>query len=58
MITDDEARALAEVRDLSARVIAVDHFDAAELAARKQQPSRSTQSPAALAPPKSSIAAE
>ena len=34
VITEDEARMLAEVRDLTARVIAVDHFDAGEIVSR------------------------
>ena len=34
VLTADEASALAELRDLVARVIAVDDFDAAALAAR------------------------
>jgi len=56
VISADEARALAEVRDLTASVIAVDHFDATELA-RKQQPVQHAK-PGAFAPPKDSIAAE
>jgi len=36
ILTADEARSLAELRDLVARVIAVDDFDAAELARGKQ----------------------
>jgi acyl-CoA dehydrogenase len=55
VITEDEARMLAEVRDLTARVIAVDHFDAAELSRR--QPTQHAM-PSAFAPPKDSIAAE
>jgi acyl-CoA dehydrogenase len=55
VITEDEARALAEVRDLTARVIAVDHFDAAELA-RRQPVGR--EAPTSFAPPKDPIAAE
>jgi acyl-CoA dehydrogenase len=55
VISEDEARTLAEVRDLTARVIAVDHFDAAELA-RRQPTQHAT--PSAFAPPKDSIAAE
>ena len=56
MITADEARMLAEVRDLTARVIAVDHFDAAEHV-RDQQPARARRA-ADFTPPKDSIAAE
>ena len=41
VITGEEARRSAEVRDLTARVIAVDHFDAAE--ARAQAAGASTQ---------------
>jgi acyl-CoA dehydrogenase len=52
VITAEEAQALAEVRDLTARVIAVDHFDANEIS-RKQQAAPST-----FTPPKDSIAAE
>jgi acyl-CoA dehydrogenase len=52
IITEEEAGVLAEVRDLTARVIAVDHFDAAELA-RKQPSPR-----AGFTPPRDSIAAE
>jgi acyl-CoA dehydrogenase len=36
VLTGEEARSLAELRDLVARVIAVDDFDAAELARGKQ----------------------
>jgi acyl-CoA dehydrogenase len=56
VITAEEAGALAEIRDLTARVIAVDHFDATELA-RLQQPARNS-GPHSLTPPKDSIAAE
>jgi acyl-CoA dehydrogenase len=56
VITADEARALAEVRDLTARVIAVDHFDAAEVSPQ-QQPARNAGSHT-FTPPKDSIAAE
>jgi hypothetical protein len=56
VISADEARALAEVRDLTASVIAVDHIDETELA-RKQQPVQHAK-PGAFAPPKDSIAAE
>jgi acyl-CoA dehydrogenase len=38
VLTADEASALAELRDLVARVIAVDDFDAASLAARHMPP--------------------
>ena len=55
VITEDEARMLAEIRDLTARVIAVDHFDAAELSRR--QPAQ-REAPASFAPPKDPIAAE
>jgi hypothetical protein len=56
VITQDEARELTEIRDLRARVIAVDHFDAAEIP-RRQQPTR-TEGPYTFTPPKDSIAAE
>jgi acyl-CoA dehydrogenase len=56
IITAEEASALAEVRDLTARVIAVDHFDAAELA-RGQQTARNAGAHSFI-PPKDSIAAE
>src|SRR5262249_27682491 len=55
VITEDEARMLAEVRDLTARVIAVDHFDPAELAHREPHPREGQSS---FAPPKDPIAAE
>jgi acyl-CoA dehydrogenase len=35
VLTEEEASSLAELRDLVARVIAVDDFDAASLAARR-----------------------
>jgi ornithine cyclodeaminase/alanine dehydrogenase-like protein (mu-crystallin family) len=38
VVTQEEARSLAELRDLVARVIAVDHFDAAEISGRKPAP--------------------
>ena len=56
MITAEEARALAELRDLVARVIAVDDFDAAELA-RDQQTARAAGANS-FTPPKNLIAAE
>ena len=56
IITAEEASALAEVRDLTARVIAVDHFDAAELV-RDQQTARNAGAHS-FTPPKDSIAAE
>ena len=56
IITAEEAKSLAEIRDLTARVIAVDDFDAAELA-RSQQPIRNA-GVHAFTPPKDSIAAE
>jgi acyl-CoA dehydrogenase len=56
VITAEEAKSLAELRDLTARVIAVDDFDAAELA-RRQQPARNADIHS-FTPPKDSIAAE
>ena len=55
VLSEDEARMLAELRDLTARVIAVDHFDASEVSRR--QPAR-TAEPTSFASPKDSIAAE
>jgi hypothetical protein len=55
VISEDEARTLAEVRDLTARVIAVDHFDPADVSHR--QPAQRG-APASFAPPKDPIAAE
>ena len=55
VINEDEARMLAEVRDLTARVIAVDHFDPADVSHR--QPAERG-APASFAPPKDPIAAE
>ena len=52
VISEDEARALAELRDLTARVIAVDHFDAAEVSRGEARPR------AGAAPSTDSIAAE
>jgi len=52
IISEDEARVLAELHDLTARVIAVDHFDAAELSRGEARPR------AASAPSTDSIAAE
>ncbi len=53
VVSQDEARKLAELRDLVARVIAVDHFDAAEVSGRKPAPqaapSPSTQSQDSIA---------
>jgi hypothetical protein len=53
VLSQDEARKLAELRDLVARVIAVDHFDAAEVSTRKPAPhaaaSSSAQSPDSIA---------
>jgi hypothetical protein len=43
VLTGDEASALAELRDLVARVIAVDDFDAATLAAHNTPPAREPQ---------------
>lgn len=53
VVSQEEARALAELRDLVARVIAVDHFDAAEVA-RKEDARPATPD----TPPRDSIAAE
>jgi acyl-CoA dehydrogenase len=53
VITQDEARMLAELRDLTARVIAVDDFDAAQVSRR--EPSQAPGTPASF---KDSIAAE
>jgi len=55
VITAEEAAALAEVRDLTARVIAVDHFEAAALARKQSAPQTM---PGAFNPPRDSIAAE
>jgi acyl-CoA dehydrogenase len=55
VITEEEARVLAEIRDLTARVIAVDHFDAADLA--HKQPAQHA-APGAFIQPNDSIAAE
>jgi hypothetical protein len=55
VINEDEARMLAEIRDLTARVIAVDHFDPADVSHR--QPAERG-APASFAPPKDPIAAE
>jgi len=55
VITGEEARGLAEVRDLTARVIAVDHFDASEVS--RQQPAPHA-TPSVFTPPRDSIAAE
>jgi acyl-CoA dehydrogenase len=52
VISEDEARVLAELRDLTARVIAVDHFDPAEISRGEARPR------AASAPSTDSIAAE
>jgi acyl-CoA dehydrogenase len=52
VISEDEARALAELRDLTARVIAVDQFDAAEVLRGEARPR------AASASSTDSIAAE
>ena len=50
VLTADEASALAEVRELVARVIAVDDFDAAALAARDTPPDPQPQPVEAQAP--------
>jgi acyl-CoA dehydrogenase len=55
VVTAEEAAALAEVRDLTARVIAVDHFEAAALARKQSAPQTM---PGAFNPPRDSIAAE
>ena len=55
VITAEEAAALAEVRDLTARVIAVDHFEAAAFARKQSAPQTM---PGAFNPPRDSIAAE
>ncbi len=55
VVSQDEARILAELRDLVARVIAVDHFDAAEVSGRKPAPQAA---PGASTQPQDSIAAE
>jgi acyl-CoA dehydrogenase len=51
IVTEEEAKQLAEIRDLVEKVIAVDAFDADELTGRRQRPH------SASAPP-DSIAAE
>jgi acyl-CoA dehydrogenase len=52
ILSEDEARSLAELRDLTARVIAVDHFDAAEVSREQVRPR------VASGPSTDSIAAE
>jgi len=55
VVTPEEARSLAELRDLVARAIAVDHFDAAEVAGRRAAPQATL---GASVQPAESIAAE
>ncbi|MGD0533082.1 MAG: acyl-CoA dehydrogenase [Methyloceanibacter sp.] len=55
VVTPEEARSLAELRDLVARAIAVDHFDAAEVAGRHAAPQATL---GASVQPAESIAAE
>jgi len=55
VITGEEARGLAEVRDLTARVIAVDHFDASEVSRQQPAPHAAF---SVFMPPRDSIAAE
>ena len=56
IITAEEAKSLAELRDLTASVIAVDDFDAAELALRYQPAGNAGAQ--SFNPPRDSIAAE